>query len=196
MEQFMHTAWLQIEALINHGRHLLDMVFGLLNFAGPAAAIFAVAFCAVLVTKFLGRTVKTKRYAQLRREFEYWRGIRREAARAEDPQKAKLLARNIDQAKLNKAYYDYFFEGLLLRLVTGLLPVLIFLAYVNEAYRPGRLLVLFGREYVFRLSWFGGREILVGAGFWFIMALVLIHLGWFCGRKTVAVHGLKLETGK
>ena len=94
----------------------------------------------------------TKRYEKLKKEFAHWFKLRQEALACEDGEKGKLLARNIDQGKLNKVYYDYFFEGLLKNLLTIYLPVIIMAAYVNEAYQPNRLMAKFGEAYVFRIA--------------------------------------------
>ena len=109
--------------------------------------------------------------------------MRQEVMKCEDHEKSKLLAKNIDQAELNKAYYDYFFEGFLIRLMTRLLPILSFLAYVNEAYKTSNLLKLFGREYVFKFKSYNGEEVVIGAVFWFIISIFLVYLGWFIVRK-------------
>ena len=75
----------------------------------------------------------------------------------------RILARNIDQAQLNKAYYDYFFEGLLKSVVTAILPILFTAAYINHAYAPESLIRLIGREYIFTFSRAGGDPIAVSA---------------------------------
>jgi len=100
-----------------------------------------------------------------------------------DPEKARLLAKNIDQAKLNRLYYDYFFEGLLNNLATKYLPILIFIAYVNEAYQPGNLLKLFGREYLFQIGSTGDNPILVGSIFWFVVSILAMYLISFAAKK-------------
>ena len=178
MEELLDNLWLKIEVLIHYIRSFLDLIFTPLNIFGPAIAISSIAFITVVITKFLSKTFTTKRYKELQKEFEYWHNLRQEALKCEDPEKAKHLARNIDQAKLNKVYYDYFFEGLLISLVTKALPILIFLAYVNEAYKPETLLKLFEREYVFRFMGGDGEALLVGGVFWFVVSIVLIYVAW------------------
>ncbi|MBT8349986.1 MAG: hypothetical protein KJO26_01955, partial [Deltaproteobacteria bacterium] len=117
------------------------------------------------------------------REFKHWYNIRQEATKCQDPEKAKLLAKNIDQAKLNKVYYDFFFEGFMLGIITKYLPILIFAAYVNEAYRTENLIKVFGREYVFKFASSGSNPVLVGGVFWFIVSILLIYLCWFLIKR-------------
>jgi hypothetical protein len=97
----------------------------------------------------------------------------------EDREKGKALAKNIDSAKLNKAYYDYFLEGLLLSFITFYLPVISMASYINEAYRSERLLELFGRDYICR---FGSDDpVVFGALFCFlisILSIVILSYVW------------------
>ena len=183
MEDFLDNLWLNILVLVHYIKTFLDLIFAPLNSLGPAFAIFIIAFITVIITKILTKTFKTKRYKELQKEFKYWYDMRQEALKCEDPEKAKLLTKNIDQAKLNKAYYDYFLEGFLIRLMTRLLPIFCFLAYVNEAYKASNLLKLFGRDYVLKFRFYNGEEIFVGAVFWFIVSIFLVYLGWFVIRK-------------
>jgi uncharacterized membrane protein (DUF106 family) len=183
MEDFLDNLWLKILVLIGYIKTFLDLAFGPLNSLGPAIAIFIIALVTVIITKILTKAFVTKRYKELKKNFEHWYNVRQEAVKCEDREKAKLLAKNIDQAKLNKAYYDYFFEGFLIRLMTRLLPIFIFLAYVNEAYKASNLLKLFGREYVFKFGSYNGEDIIVGAVFWFVVSLFLVYLGWFIVRR-------------
>ena len=183
MEDFLDSLWFNILLLVGHIKTSLDFIFAPLNSLGPAFAIFIIAFITVIITKILTNTFKTKRYKELRKEFDYWYNVRQEAMKCEDREKAKLLGKNIDQAKLNKAYYDYFLEGFLIRLMTRFLPIFSFLAYVNEAYKASNLLKLFGRDYVFKFVSYNGEEIVVGAVFWFIVSIFLVYLGWFIGRR-------------
>jgi len=93
------------------------------------------------------------------------------------------MARNIDQAKLNKVYYDYFFEGLLNNVLTTILPILLMAAYVNEAYNPEKLQKLFGRSHVFSISGTGDDPILVGALVWYVLSIILVHVLWAIGKR-------------
>ena len=103
--------------------------------------------------------------------------------KCDDPQKAKALTRNIDQGKLNEVYYNYFFEGLLNSLATQYLPILSFLAYVNETYKADNLMVRFGRDHIFRFQVGEGAPIDIGAVFWFIISLLMVHLIWAVLRR-------------
>ncbi len=183
MDDFLDVLWLKIVALVHHVRALLEILFSPLNALGPAFAISTIAFLAVALSKYLTKTFKTKRYLELQKEFEYWHNLRQEALKCEDPEKAKLLAKNIDQAKLNKAYYDYFFEGFLIGLMTKFLPLMVFMAYVNEVYKPNNMIKLFGREYVFKFTSFNGEAIFVGAVFWYVVSIVLAYVVWSIVKK-------------
>ncbi len=183
MEDFLDSLWINILVLVNYIKTFLDLIFAPLNSLGPAFAIFIIAFITVIITKVLTKAFITKRYKELKKNFEYWHNIRQEAMKCEDHEKAKSLAKNIDQAELNKAYYDYFFEGFLIRLMTRLLPILSFFAYVNESYKASNLLKLFGREYVFKFKSYNGEEVVIGAVFWFVISIFLVFLGWFIIRK-------------
>jgi len=183
MEDFLDSLWLNILVLVHYIKTFLDLIFTPLNSLGPAFAIFIIAFITVIITKILTKAFITKRYKELKKNFEYWHNVRQEAMKCEDREKAKSLAKNIDQAELNKAYYDFFFEGFLIRLMTRLLPILSFFAYVNEAYKASNLLKLFGREYVFKFKSYNGEEVVIGAVFWFVISIFLVFLGWFIVRK-------------
>jgi len=183
MEDFLDGLWLNILVLVHYIKTFLDLIFAPLNSLGPAFAIFIIAFITVIITKILTKAFITRRYKVLKKNFEYWYNMRQEAMKCEDHEKAKSLAKNIDQAELNKAYYDYFFEGFLIRLMTRLLPILSFLAYVNEAYKASNLLKLFGREYVFKFKSYNGEEVIIGAVFWFVISIFLVYLGWFIVAK-------------
>ena len=185
----MDIIWFKIVVGIQWLKALLDVVFGPLNTLGPAVAILAIALITVVLTKILSRIFKTRRYKELRKDFLYWLNIRQEAMKCEDREKAKRLAKNIDQAKLNKAYYDYFFEGLLNNIVTKYLPILLLLAYVNETYRPANLLKQFGREYVFKVGQVGEHTLFVGSIFWFLISIVLIYLVIFTFKKVMKSKG-------
>ena len=184
MNETMDMLWFKIIAGVQYVKEILDIVLGPLNYLGPAAAILIIAVATAALTRLLSRRFKTRRYIALKKEFRHWYDMRQEALKGQDSEEAKRLAKNIDQAKLNRVYYDYFFEGLLNSLATKYLPVLTVLSYVNEAYRPENLLALFGREYIFK---FGSEDpILVGSVFWFILSLLGAHLTWFAAKKLYA----------
>lgn len=183
MEQLLDTVWFKIETFIHYLRISLDFVFAPLNSLGPAVAIFMVAFVTVIITKFLTKIYKTRRYQELEKQFVHYFNLRQEALQSEDPDKGKLLARNIDQGKLNKVYYDYFFEGLLSSLLTKYLPIFSFLTYVNKTYSSSNLLSLSGREYIFKFNGLDGQTMVIGAAFWFVISLFVVYLAWFLVGK-------------
>ncbi len=196
MEELLDSLWFKILDLIHYFFCFLDYIFAPLNFLGPAFAILTIAFTTVLITKILTKVFKTKRYEALTKDFKYWYNIRQEAMKCEDHEKAKLLAKNIDQAKLNKVYYDFFFEGFMLGLATKYLPILIFVAYVNEAYRTENLIKVFGREYIFKFAGSGPKPVLVGGVFWFVVSILLIYLCWFLIKRTYKkVMAKRSQTG-
>lgn len=177
MDEIFDIAWEQLYTLIQKGAAALDFLLSYLHFLGPVTVIFLLAVVIVAITKFLKKHIRTKRYVTLEKDFQHWLGVREEAMKCEDREKGKNLAKNIDKAHLNRAYYDYFLEGLLLGLVTFYLPVVSMATYINEAYRAERLMELFGRGYIFR---FGNSDpVLIGALFWFICAVLLINCSIF-----------------
>ena len=183
MEDFLDIVWFKIIDFFHYISNLLDSIFSPLNSLGPGFTIFTIALLTVVITKILTGTLKTRRYQELKKEFEHWFNIRQEALKCDDPEKAKLLAKNIDQAKLNQVYWDYFLEGFLISLVTRLLPIVLFFAYVNNAYKLENLIKLFGREYVFKFKGLNQELFFVGAGLWFVLSMLLIYLGWFIIKK-------------
>lgn len=158
---------------------LMNQVLAPLHVLGPAGVILLLAFITVCVTKVFSRFYTTRRYRELKKDFEYWFNLRQEALNCTDPEKGKALAKNIDQAKLNKVYYDFFFEGFLNNILTTYLPILLMAAYVNESYQPDNLLKHFGRPYVFTFTGSSGEPMAIGAVFWFVSLLVLIYTFWF-----------------
>lgn len=179
MEEFLDIVWLKILILVQYFARGLDFLLAPLNPFGPAVKILLVVFITVAVTKFLSKIYKTKRYIELQKEFRYWYNLRKEALTCIDPDQGKALAKNIDQAKLNRIYYDYFFEGLLSSLPTKYLPILTMAAYVNEAFKPDNLLKNFGREYIFKFINYDGNVIMIGAVFWFVLSMILVYLAWY-----------------
>jgi len=174
MEELFDNAWEWLYFLIQKGVEALDAILAQVHFLGPIAVIFLLALAVVGVTKVLKTTVRTKRLVTLEKNFTHWLNLRKEALKCDDPEKGKALAKNIDKAQLNQAYYDYFLEGLLLSLITFYLPVVSIAAYINEAYRAQRLFELFGRDYVFT---FGTADpIHIGALFWYVSSVLLINI--------------------
>ncbi len=178
MDAFMDKMWNTIMAMFHFAASMLDQILSPLHVFGPVVILSLLAFVTVLVTKTLNKFIITKRYIELEKEFQYWYKIREEAMKGPDYDKAKGIAKNIDQAKLNRVYYDYFLEGFLLGLARNILPVFIMVAYINESFRSEELLRLFGKGYLFSLPSTGGKELLVGSVFFYIIALVLTHLAW------------------
>ena len=160
----------------------LDYLLSYLHFLGPIPVIFLLAVITVALTKVLKKYIKTKRLVTLENDFQHWLGVREEAMRCDDREKGKALAKNIDKAKLNKAYYDYFLEGLLLGFITFYLPVISMASYINEAYRSERLLELFGKGYVLK---FGDIEpVLFGGLFCFVISVLFIVSSLFVIKWT------------
>jgi hypothetical protein len=178
MEGFLDILWFKIVAVVSYLAGRVDLVLAPLYPLGPAWVILILVLITVGITKTFSRYYTTKRYIVLEKEFRHWYNLRKEALSCEDPEKGKVLAKNIDQAKLNKVYYDFFFEGLLKNILTTYLPVLCMAAYVNEAFRHERLMEKFGREYVFRFSESNGEPIVVGALFWYVVSLLSVYLIW------------------
>jgi hypothetical protein len=185
MDDVFDILWLKILVLVHAAVKGLDFLFAPLNLLGPAAAISVMVVLTVASTKFLSKIYKTKRYLKLQEEFQDLYNLRNEALTCKDPEKGKTLARNIDQARLNQVYYDYFFEGLLNSIPTTYLPILIMLAYVNETFKPKNLLENFGRDYILKFVSFNGNVIKIGAVFWFVLSLLMVYLVWFVVGKLV-----------
>lgn len=186
MEELLDKIWEAIYSGIQTGAAVLDSLLSPLNFLGPAILIALLALVTVVLTKLLKRIVRTKRLETLEKEFKHWMSVREEAMAHPDREKGKALAKNIDQATLNRVYYDYFLEGLLLSLFSFMLPMALMAAYVNEYYRAERLLCDFGREYIFRFG--TDNPVLVGSVFWFICSVLSINItilvtGWLLKRK-------------
>ncbi|MEJ2658248.1 MAG: hypothetical protein P8012_13820 [Desulfobacterales bacterium] len=178
MEDILDIVWMKILFLAHTFVKGLNFIFNPLNPLGPAVVILVIVLLTVASTKFLSRIYKTKRYLNLQKEFLYWYNLRNEALTCKDPEKGKALAKNIDHARLNKVYYDYFFEGLLNSIPTKYLPILIMLAYVNEAFKSEKLLENFGRDYVLKFTNFNGNIVKIGGVFWFAVCMLIVYLAW------------------
>jgi len=179
MNELLDVAWLKLMALVQYIAQGIDFLLAPLNPMGPAVMILAVAVATVSAAKFLSKIHKTKRYVELKKEFNYWLDLRKEALNVKDKDQGKAIAKNIDQARLNTAYYDYFFEGLLGSLLTKYLPVFLMLAYVNETFKAENLEKNFGQAYIFIFINFNGEEILIGAVFWYVISILLVFFAWF-----------------
>jgi len=172
MDSLLDTLWDQILIYSLKTASLLDTLLTPLHPLGPTVIIFLLAFSMVLLSGFFRATYTTKRHQQLEKEFQYWYGIRQEAANHADREKGKAMAKNIDQAKLNRAYYDYFFEGLMKTLITTWLPLLLMLAYVNNAFNPTALDQVFGSETLFEF-----HTVKASAVFWYFVSALLSFIG-------------------
>ncbi|MFP4453250.1 MAG: hypothetical protein ACOCR8_00535 [Desulfosalsimonas sp.] len=168
----MDALWMIILNALRHVQGGLDILFSPLHTLGPVVTVTVIAVLTAAAAKFFSR-FKTRRYRKLEKEFNYWYEIKQQALRVKDqnPEKAKALGRNIDQAKLNKVYYDYFLEGFLNSLLTIYIPILLMLSYINATYQPGDLKSMFGRNYLFLLPWFDGNWHKVGSVFWFVFCI-------------------------
>jgi hypothetical protein len=179
MDTLLDTLWLYILTGIDLAFDLVNRVLAPLNFLGPAGIIFLMVLVLVAFTKTMARHYTTRRYRKLKENYEHWFELRREALSGEDREKGKALAKNIDQAELNKAYYDYFFEGFLKNILTTIFPVLLTAAYITKAYKPENLAKTFGQPYIFRFADTGGKPVVISAFFWFVISLLLVHVLWF-----------------
>lgn len=188
IDTYMDLAWERIELAVQWSAAHIDRVLAPLHSIGPAAVIVLLALVAVVATKILGHVFQTRRYRELKAEFQHWYNLRQQALKCEDPAKGKMLAKNIDQAQLNRVYYDYFFEGLLKSLATRFLPLLTVLAYVNHAFRPEHLLVNFGRDYLFQWQWLVADPVKINAPFWFVALVIGIYLLWALTARLVTGH--------
>ena len=178
IDHYMDMAWERIELGVQFAASALDRLLLPLQPLGPVVIIALLALVAVAIAKISGRVFQTRRYQELKGEFEHWYNLRQKALTCEDAQKGKLLAKNIDQAKLNRVYYDYFFEGFLKSLVTRFLPLLTVLAYVNSAYRSERLMLHFGQDHLFLWQWLVTEPVKINAPFWFVIAVIVVYAIW------------------
>lgn len=179
----MDQLWMQIAQMLTWLGKGLDILFSPLFVLHPAIAVAIIALVTVAAAKGFGR-YKTKRYQRLETEFLYWYQLRQEAMNAHpDSQKAKQLAQNIDQAKLNQVYYDYFFESFLNSLLTQYIPIFLMFGYIHVFYAPQGLYEKFDRSILFLLTRSDGRPIPIGAPPWFVLWVVLGYLLWFLGKK-------------
>ena len=72
MEDFLDGLWLKILVFVYYIKTLLDLIFAPLNSLGPAIAIFTIALVTVIITKILAKAFITKRYKQLKKNFDYF----------------------------------------------------------------------------------------------------------------------------
>jgi len=179
MDAFLDTLWLKILGALESVFNLVNGLLAPLHFLGPAGLIFLITLLLVVFTKIVSRSYNTKRYRNLKANYEHWFEVRRQALASNDLSKGKALAKNIDQAELNKAYYDYFFEGFLKNIIVTILPVLLTAAFIVKAYNPTGLQKAFGQSYIFQFIDSSGKPVDISAFFWFVICLIAIHILWF-----------------
>ncbi len=183
MEAILDKAWEYITIGFLFLGDSLFLLLKQLHFLGPLVVISLLALCTVAITKVFNRVIITKRYLELEKTFHHWVQLREEALKCQDSEKGKRLARNIDKAELNKAYYDYFFEGLLLGIVRKVIPIFFVFAFINEYYRPDRMIEYFGNQYILHISSLSEKPVLVGTVFWYILSLISFYLLWPLTKK-------------
>jgi len=171
MDNFLDRVWGGIDGFLNSTVVFLDTILSPLELFGSGFVIFFLAFLIVGITRVFSRFYVTKRYIKLEKEFHHWQGVREEAMKHPDREKGKTLAKNIDQAELNRAYYDYFFEGLLKNFITTVLPILLMVSYVAKVYTPQTLLDRFGEKWVF--SFGTASPMNVSSFLWFVICLIV-----------------------
>jgi len=172
----MDALWMHIVELVLAAKAGLDTLVQPLNAIHPALTIAVLAGVTVLLSSEFKKRFTTKRYQRLEEEFRSWYAVRQQALESFDhPETGKQMARNIDQATLNKVYYDYFFEGMLNNLLTTYLPVLCMAAYVNEAFRPDNLQQMIGQGAI--LTLFGQNGTAISSLAWFVLCLTTIWIG-------------------
>jgi len=178
MDRILDEIWAYIERFITVSVTWIDGFLSPLEKLGPSVLIFLLALFTVLITYLLRRVYTTKRYQELKEKFDYWYQLRQKATSHADKEKGKAIAKNIDQAELNRVYYDFFFEGLLKNLITTWLPIFLTLAYVNTVYQTESLLHRFGQEFLFNVGFvsFGPTPQKIGSVFWFVISVILSFL--------------------
>ncbi len=191
MENFLDRAWEYIAAVfIGLGNMLFDLIAPL-HFLGPVVIITLLALSTVALTKILKPYIMTRRYRELEDQFQYWYHLRAEAMKIEDETVGKRMARNIDQAELNRAYYDYFFEGFMLGLAGKVIPIFFVFGFVNEFYKPEQMRAHFGREYVLAIPTTGSEPLLAGPVFWYVLSVLGSYILWFAVSRIVKSIRLK-----
>ena len=187
MESFLDIVWEYLyAAILSTASTVNSLLSPLQNLVGPVVILLLLAFLTVITTKFLGKKCRTKRHIKLEEEFNHWIGVREEAMRCEDHEVGSRMARNIDQAKLNRCYYDYFLEGFLLSLATMYIPILMVISYVNAFYRPEKLMELTGKGYLFQVGSSGGQPFYIGSIFFYFVSLMSFYAGWAYLKKVLS----------
>ena len=188
MDAILDNAWIHVEIVLNYIIIFFDKLISPLEVFGPGFVIFFLAALVVLFTRLVKRVYVTKRYLRLKKEFEHWQNVRQEALKHPDSEKGRALAKNIDQAELNRAYYDYFFEGMLKNVVTNVLPILLTAAYITKIYTPETLMTRFGEQWVFSFS-SGASQVQVSSLFHYVICLLGCFIVYGVVKKFVVKKG-------
>ena len=191
MDNFLDRIWEPIEVFLSNTVVFLDALLSPLETLGPGFVIFVLAFIVVIFTRIIARFYVTKRYVHLGKQFQHWKGVRDEAIKHPDREKGKTLAKNIDQAKLNKAYYDYFFEGLLKHFMVNVLPILLMVSYVTTVYKPANLLDRFGKQWIFSFSFISSSTVNVSSMLWFVVCILLSYILFAILKKVIKIFYAK-----
>ncbi len=194
MDDFLDRVWEFIEAFLNNTVMFLDTTLSPLETLGPGFVIFVLSLLVVGVTRLIARFSVTKRYVNLEKDFQHWKGVREEALKHPDREKGKSLAKNVDQAQLNRAFYDYFFEGLLKNLITNVIPILLMVIYVTKVYSPQALLNRFGEKWVFSFFVGTSRELNVSSLLWFAICLIFSFILLAVLKKLYQIRYAKKES--
>jgi hypothetical protein len=181
----LDTIWEKISTATIAVADGFDALLATFDFLGPAMLIFLLGVLTVFVTNCLKKIIITRRYVRLEKNFKHWYHLRQTALTCEDREKGKALAKNIDQAELNRAYYDYFFEGLLLGLARKIIPIFLMFAYINEYFQPKRLVERFGQSYIFKFGSAGDEPFVINAIFWYAISLLIAYLLWYLIKKSL-----------
>ena len=176
MNSFLDTAWRLIDHFISEAVLAVHGVLAPLEAISPALVIFLLAAAVVQFCVFFRKIYHTRRLSELKEQFEYWYSVKNEALKQPDKARAKRMARNIDQAQLNRVYYDYFFEGLLKSVVTIWLPFLLVLGYVGKIYSPEMMKKDFGQSYLFTI----GQDFQITGVFWFFICVGIALASMVC----------------
>ena len=169
MDDFLDNLWGTMETGLESLALGMDHLISPLESLGPAWVIFILAMGVVGLTRVFVMLYRPRRHQELKQDFLHWHEVREAAVRTRDKEKGKAMAKNIDQAKLNRAYYDFFFEGMMKHMVTTVLPILLMLAYLSRTYPAENLLSRFGDKWIFVVG--NDSPIYVGTLFWFIICL-------------------------
>ncbi|MDD9302558.1 MAG: hypothetical protein HUK40_09540 [Desulfobacter sp.] len=111
MDAFLDRVWAYIESGLESLALGVDHLISPLESFGPGWVIFILAVFTAGFTRMMVFFFRTRRHAELEKEFLHWKSVREAAMKTGDREKGKAMAKNIDQAKLNKVYYDSVMSG-------------------------------------------------------------------------------------